>query len=65
MIISGKLYLADFEGNKVASLGDFIITDKVGKTAYGTMTVTTKIEREEYTVTVNAPVEFLTSSTTV
>ena len=29
------------------------------------MTVVTKTEREEYTVTVNAPTEFLTSSTTV
>ena len=58
-------FLADFEGNKVASLGDVIITDKVGKTAYGTMTVVTKIEREEYTVTVNAPTAFLTNPTTV
>ena len=58
-------FLADFEGNKVASLGDVIITDKVGKTTYGTMTVVTKTEREEYTVTVNAPTAFLTSPTTV
>ena len=32
-------FLADFESKKVASLGDVIVTDKVGKTAYGTMTV--------------------------
>ena len=58
-------FLADFEGNKVASLGDVIITDSANHTAYGTMTVVTKIEREEYTVTVNAPTAFLTNPTTV
>ena len=58
-------FLADFEGNKVASLGKVIITDRANHTAYGSMTVAAKTEREEYTVTVNAPVEFLTSSATV
>ena len=29
------------------------------------MTVVTKTEREEYTVTVNVPTEFLTSTTTI
>ena len=58
-------FLADFEGNKVASLGDVIITDSANHTAYGTMTVVTKTEREEYTVTVNAPTAFLTNPTTV
>jgi len=50
-----ETFLADFEGNKVASLGKVIITDKVGKTVCGSMTVTEKSEREEYTVTINAP----------
>lgn len=58
-------FLADFEGKKVASLGDVIITDNVGKTVYGTMTVVTKSEREEHTVTVNAPIAFLTTPTTI
>ena len=58
-------FLADFEGNKVASLGKVIITDRANHTAYGSMTVAAKNEREEYTVTVNAPVEFLTSNATV
>jgi len=61
----GDTFLTDFEGNKVASLGKVIITDKVGKMVYGSMTVATKIEREEYTVTINAPTAFLTSATTV
>jgi len=47
------------------ALGKVIITDKVGKTVYGSMTVTEKSEREEYTVTINAPIDFLTSATTV
>jgi len=58
-------FLADFEGNKVASLGKVVITDRANHTAYGSMTVAAKTEREEYTVTINAPVEFLTSSATV
>ena len=58
-------FLADFEGNKVASLGKVLITDKVGKTVYGSMTVLTKTEREEYTITLNAPTSFLTSPATV
>lgn len=41
------------DSNKVASLGDVIITDSANHTAYGTMIVVTKTEREEYTVTVN------------
>ena len=58
-------FLADFEGNKVASLGKVIITDSANHTAYGSMTVAAKTEREEYTVTINAPTAFLTSATTV
>jgi len=53
------------EGTKVASLGKVIITASANHTAYGSMTVATKIEREEYTVTINAPTAFLTSATTV
>ena len=49
----------------MASLGDVIITDSANHNAYGTMTVVTKIEREEYTVTVNAPMAFLANPTTV
>jgi len=60
-----ETFLADFEGNKVASLGKVIITDKVGKTVCGSMTVTAKSVREEYTITINAPADFLTSAATV
>ena len=42
-----------------------VITDSANHTAYASMTVVTRIEREEYTVTINAPVEFLTNPTTV
>ena len=35
-------FLADFEGKKVASLGDVIITDKVGKTTKVLLKFTSK-----------------------
>lgn len=49
----------------MASLGKVVITDKVGKTVYGSMTVTETAPFEQYAITINAPVEFLTNPTTV
>ena len=49
-------FLADFEGNKVASLGKVLITDSANHTAYGTMTVLTKTEREEYSAKLNVKI---------
>jgi len=35
----GDTFLADFEGNKVASLGKVVITDSAKHTAYGSISL--------------------------
>ena len=62
----GEYYLAESASSKaVFNLGKVIIYDAIGKTEYGTMTVTTITEGQKYMLSLSAPEEFLTAPTTV
>ena len=58
-------YLKNSKDELVASFGSILIEDSAGNTCMGSMAIVAKSSRNQYSVTITAPEEFLSAETTV